>query len=167
MSHSYVWHVSFICVTCLIHMCDMSHSYVCHVSFICGPGRDAHTHALHTQHTQHTQHTHTYLVKTNESSYTYELFMPQVWVRHVTCMRESCHTYEWVMQHKGADLGFKGDDKGAKEQRSHVSCMSESCHSYERVIPLAWMRHATRMNESCHTCECVMSLVRMSIVTQQ
>ena len=32
MTHSYVWHDSFICVTWLIHMCDMTHSYVCHES---------------------------------------------------------------------------------------------------------------------------------------
>jgi len=30
--HSYVWHDSFICVTWLIHMCDMTHSYV---HFLC------------------------------------------------------------------------------------------------------------------------------------
>jgi len=30
-----VWHVSFICVIWLIHMCDMTHSYVWHDSFIC------------------------------------------------------------------------------------------------------------------------------------
>jgi len=35
MPHSYVWHASYICVTCLIHMCDMSHSYVWHASYIC------------------------------------------------------------------------------------------------------------------------------------
>jgi len=35
MPHSYVWHDSFICVTWLIHMCDMTHSYVWHDSFIC------------------------------------------------------------------------------------------------------------------------------------
>ena len=51
MTHSYVGHDSFICVTwlnhhtsgvaittcvtCLIHMCDMTHSYVWHDSFIC------------------------------------------------------------------------------------------------------------------------------------
>jgi len=34
MSHSYVWHDSFICVTWFIHMCDMTHSYVWHDSFI-------------------------------------------------------------------------------------------------------------------------------------
>ena len=28
--HSYVWHASFIRVTCLIHTCDMPHSYVWH-----------------------------------------------------------------------------------------------------------------------------------------
>jgi len=28
MTHSYVWHDSFICVTWLIHMYDMTHSYV-------------------------------------------------------------------------------------------------------------------------------------------
>jgi len=34
MTHSYVWHDSFIRVTWLIHMCDMTHSYVWHDSFI-------------------------------------------------------------------------------------------------------------------------------------
>ena len=34
MTHSYVWHDSFICVTWLIHMCDMTHSYVWHDSFM-------------------------------------------------------------------------------------------------------------------------------------
>ena len=36
MTHSYVWHDSFIYVTWLIHMCDMTHSYVWHDSFTCG-----------------------------------------------------------------------------------------------------------------------------------
>jgi len=27
-SYTHVWHDSFICVTWLIHMCDMTHSYV-------------------------------------------------------------------------------------------------------------------------------------------
>ena len=35
MTHSYVWHDTFICVTWLIHMCDMTHSYVWHDTFIC------------------------------------------------------------------------------------------------------------------------------------
>ena len=35
MTHSYVWYDSFICVTCLIYMCDITHSFVCHDTFIC------------------------------------------------------------------------------------------------------------------------------------
>ena len=35
MTHLYVWHDSFVCVTWLIRMCDMTHSYVWHDSFIC------------------------------------------------------------------------------------------------------------------------------------
>jgi len=35
MTHLYVWHDSFICVTWLIHVCDMTHSYVWRDSFIC------------------------------------------------------------------------------------------------------------------------------------
>jgi len=35
MPHSYVWHDSFICVTCLNHTYAMAHSYVRHDSFIC------------------------------------------------------------------------------------------------------------------------------------
>jgi len=31
----YVWHVAFICVTWIAHMCDMTHSYVWLDSFIC------------------------------------------------------------------------------------------------------------------------------------
>ena len=55
MTHLYVWHDSFICVTWLIHMCDMTHSCVpwlihmcdmthscvCHDSFQCVTRHDA------------------------------------------------------------------------------------------------------------------------------
>jgi len=34
-AHSYVWHDSFLCVTWLVHMCDMTRSYVWHDSFLC------------------------------------------------------------------------------------------------------------------------------------
>jgi len=35
MTPSYVWHDTFMCVTWLIHICDMTHSYLWHDSFIC------------------------------------------------------------------------------------------------------------------------------------
>ena len=34
ITHAYVLHDSFTCVTLLIHMCDITHSYVRHYSFM-------------------------------------------------------------------------------------------------------------------------------------
>ena len=43
MTHSYVWHVSLICMTWLIHMYDMTHSYVWrHFSLICVKKKKSH-----------------------------------------------------------------------------------------------------------------------------
>ena len=39
MTHSYVWHDFFVCVTLCIHMCDMTHPYVWHDSFACATWR--------------------------------------------------------------------------------------------------------------------------------
>jgi len=33
MTHSYVCHDAFICVTWLMNICDVTHSYVCHDFF--------------------------------------------------------------------------------------------------------------------------------------
>jgi len=46
-----LWHDSFICVTWLIHMCDMTHSYACHDSFI--SQRLPHCHMCTTPHSLH------------------------------------------------------------------------------------------------------------------
>jgi len=78
---------------------------------------------------------------------TFESVMSQIWRSHVTrmnescqmyqsskvtCIKESCHTYEWVMS-------------------SNVTCMKESCHTYERVMSNASVTYTTCMKESCHT----------------
>jgi len=73
-----------------------------------------------------------------------------MWMRHVTRMNESCHTYEWVMSHIWM---------------SRVTHVNASCHTYEWVMSHIWMSHVTHINESCHTCECVMSHIWMSHVT--
>ena len=72
------------------------------------------------------------------------------WPRHVTCMNESCHTYERVMSHV---------------EMSHITRMNELDHTYECVMSHIWTSHATRMNESCHTLRWVMSHEWMSDVT--
>jgi len=35
ITHSRVWYAAFMCVTWMIHVCDMNHSCVCHESFTC------------------------------------------------------------------------------------------------------------------------------------
>jgi len=92
---------------------------------------------------------------------------------HTTHMKNSCHTYEWVMSH--ARMG-------------HVTHMRESCHTRvcvmshrththtspsptlhkdwcEWVVSNIWMSHATHANKSCDTCKSRMSHVWMSHAT--
>jgi len=56
MTHSYVWHDSFIRVTRLIHTCDLTHSYVWHDSFI------RVTRLIHTCNTTHSNMQHDLLI---------------------------------------------------------------------------------------------------------
>ena len=71
MSDSYVWHYSFICVTLLIHMCDMTHSHV-----------------------RHDSSTPMFLRHANESYRKYECLMSHVQTSYVSYMDESCYTCE-------------------------------------------------------------------------
>jgi len=85
-----------------------------------------------------------------ESCHMYEWVISYVWMRHVTCMNKSCHMHEYVMSHAWI---------------SHVTCMKQSCHMYEWVMSYACLSHVTCMLESCHMHEWVMSHVWMSHVT--
>jgi len=75
-----------------------------------------------------------------ESCHTYEWVMLHISKSHVTHMNESCHIYDWVMSHI---------------RMSHVTHTNESWHTYEWVMSHIWMSHVTHMNESCHTYEWV------------
>jgi len=96
MTHSYVWHDSFICVTWYVwhDHCDtivmrciwvMSHKSMRHVTFI---NESCHTYAWVMSHIEVSKITHM-----NESYHTYEWVMSRVWMSHVTYTNESCHTY--------------------------------------------------------------------------
>ena len=85
--------------------------------------------------------------------------MSRVWMSHVPCMNESCHT------------DIKGDfaDVFLICRLSLITRMNESCPVYEWVMSHVWMSHTamsliTRMNESCPMYEWVMSHVWMSHV---
>ena len=92
-----------------------------------------------------------FVTHVNESWHTYECVMSSnMWMRHVTHMIASRHTYESVISHIWM---------------SYITHMNESCHTYECVMLHTWMSHVTHMNASCHTYECVMSHTWMRHVT--
>jgi len=130
VTHSYVWHDSFICVTWLIRMCDATHSYICDTTHV----------------TQTSCHTHERVTSHIKRSHGTGLN------NHVTHMNESCHTYEWVMTYQNRQIDVlchtyeSSDTSGwvmSHVWMSHVTHMNESCDTY--------------VNESCHTYEWVMS----------
>ena len=119
---------SFMCVTWLIHVCDMTHSYVWHDSFICV------TWLIHMRDTLCSFSCVTWLWVShvtygwvmshiNESCHTYVRHSVFVFMCHMT-LSESCHiwvshvTYEWVMSHICATLCV----------RFHVSHDSSTLH---------------------------------------
>jgi len=83
-THSYVWHDSFICVTWLIHACDMTHSYVCHDSsyvFVWHAGGMSHIN----------DYTYVYIKK--KCIYVYIYIYIYI---HTNMTREWVHTYEFI-----------------------------------------------------------------------
>jgi len=141
MTHSNVWHDSFICVTRPIHMCDMTHTYTWHAAFICvtclvNMCDMPHSYACHT----------------------YERNVSHIWKRRVTHMNESRVTYlrhatrkKDVMLHK----------------RCHVAHRKSSRHAYEWVMSHMSMRHTSRMHVPCHTYKVVTSRIPMRHVTRR
>ena len=83
MTHSCVWRDSLMCVTWLIHVCDMTQSCVWRDSLICV----------------------TWLILVcvpwliHMCDMTHSIVRHEVWVIKQSCMNESCRTYEWVTVH--------------------------------------------------------------------
>jgi len=69
-----------------------------------------------------------------------KLFHDTRWMRHVTCMTESCHTYDWVMSRPWPRMLYSASDM--KWVMAH---MDHSWHT--------WMNHVTHMKESWHAPE--------------
>jgi len=95
LTHSRMWHDSFMFETRHIHMCDMPHPYVCmwHDVFI------RVTWLIHTVDITDSPVWHNSFVCVTWnvmkwSCHTYGWVMSHIWMSHVTHMNESCHTYE-------------------------------------------------------------------------
>ena len=84
-----------------------------------------------------------------ESCHTYEWFLSQIRMSHITHMNKSCHTYERVMSHI---------------RMSHVTHMNESYHTYGWVMSHMWMDCVKHTNGSYHTHKWVMPQIWMSHV---
>jgi len=184
--HSYVWHDSFICVTWLIHVCDLTHSCVWLDSFICRLQQDAYRNFL--------------LFNKNKIRYvpycrrTYESVMSHIWISHVTHMNESwgktgvsadrdkiqfrlfnsssivnktLHEELFSLPKKTQTIysyfGFRAHNQG----NSGLQLLSKDL-SWRPLFPFMshiWMRYVTHMDEPCHTYGWAMSHIWMSHVT--
>ena len=109
-THSHVWHVSFLCVTCLISMRDTTHSYVCRDDDMCvmtylrvRPPPFWFTWPIYMRDTIHStsDRTHSYEWATHSNVchvsfiWVTSLIHTRTWIH----MNESCQTYEWDMLH--------------------------------------------------------------------
>jgi len=140
MTHSYVWHDSFICVTWLIHVCDMTHPYVWHDSFICV----------------------TWLIYMCDLTHLY------VWHDSFTCpcrcmiwsARVWRETYKsWRVRCCGAAWGSSAAVVWMNHVPHDESCPICVMFCMIAPCPLWGMSH---MNGSCHLCEWVMSLMNVT-----
>jgi len=120
MTHSCVWHDSFMCVTWLFHMCDMTHSYVSRDSFIYV----------------------TWLIHMCDMSRSYmwhDSFICETWLIFYVCHDSftcvTCLIHLWHDQYANPYSihwcqGTRGEKKGEKTIRAHY-CMSVT--SWEKV----------------------------------
>ena len=79
----------------------------------------------------------------------YGLVMCNTWMRHVThihasCHTYKCHTYECVMSHIRMNQSFD-------TWISHVTRMKAWCHTYVIVLSHLWMVRTTHTINSCQT----------------
>jgi len=115
VSHAYVWHVSSIRVTWLIHTCDMTHPYVWHDSLTYRRCRQdlASRAYLFMRHA-------TYINSTRRKFCQVTLHISVSRVVHVN---EACHTYLWAMSHV------------------YEACHTCLCHTYINLT----LRHVTHI----------------------
>jgi len=157
----YVWHDSFICVTWLIHACDMTPSYVWHDSFICGKWL-FHMWGMNSSYVWHDGFICvTWLIHMCNMTCSYVghvSFIRATWLIHMCDMthsnvwRDSFIWVPWLVGHnslKTHDLSMT--------RRGADACVSESCHTHERCMSHIRMWHVIIMKGSRHTYECGIS----------
>jgi len=159
MTHSYVWHDSFICVTWLIHMCDMTHSYVWHDAFICV------TWLIHMRGMTHSYVWHdsficvTWLIHMCGMTHSYvwhDSFICVTWLIH---MCDMTHSYVWH------DSFICVPNASCQKYIAHVWHAWFVCVS--RLIHMCDMTHSYAWHDSfiCGTWLIYLYACRMQVVT--
>jgi len=129
MTHSYVWHDSFIFVTCIVHMCDMAHSYVRHDPVTCV------TRPINMCNTTHSYGWHDSLMCATWPIHTCE--MTHVYVQHdpftrVTWPTHMCDVHHSYMRH------------ARPIHTNHLSVW------HDTSIPVTWQNTHTHSNPLTH-----------------
>jgi len=100
-TETHVWHNSFICVTRLMHICDMTHSYIVwcmlrlwigHVNYLIGSCQKYEWVVSHVCEWGMSDIGLCVVCVTLCD-------MLRVWMSHVAYPHESCHLHEWVISH--------------------------------------------------------------------
>ena len=137
MTYLHVWREGLLCVTWLIHMCDVRVTNVAHDDTNMGHGAFTWVHPF-TSYKYGTRRIYifaciylichksiahqTWFCYMNVSYHTYACEFS------VALMNEACHAYSWIISHL---------------------CMRVECFTHERGVSHVWTRRVTRMNESC------------------
>jgi len=149
MTHSYVWHESFMYVTRLIHMCAMTHSYVWQDSFICV------TWLIHVWHDSFI--CVTWLIHTFVTWLIHMCDMTHVW--HDSFMFDI--TYSYVLNHLFISMTWLFHVHDMKLQFPAVSkervCLHIFCSFQRDGVPADFLKFPKR------GCACIFSILLESI----
>ena len=137
MTHSCMWHDSFVYVTWLIHVNDMTHSCMLHDSFLHV------TWLIHVRHMTHSCMWHVSLLSffRFDSYFCWTTSLSKTtWMTHVTYINESCHVR--VMSHM-SDVTYKGvvsDDITVKRDMNDLCHVHASHHQSLHLVGLFFVR---------------------------
>jgi len=150
MPHSYVWHASFICVTCLIHMCYMTHGLV----------EACHTHKWGVS--------HTWMRHVNEACLIHVCDTPHLCVWHASIMECMSVTHRWgisnvtcfiyectrVTSHTISYASFMSHTHTLINEASHRNVLIDLCDIVKCLLhmcnmPHSYVRHASFIHVTC------------------
>jgi len=163
ISCSYLWHVSFTCVTCLIRVSIMSRPRVWRVSFILHVSFTCVTCLIHMACLIHVcDMPHSYVWPVSFIC----VILSHSYVWHVSFICLSCLIHMFVMSHSYLYMWSRARCSHTRTTHTTHTTHTHTPSENEWVILHLWMSHATSMSASCHLYAWVTFLVCISHVTQ-